>query len=329
MKKNVLVVGLGQCGNKISEIFGKNGYDSIGINTAEEDMIQLNNIKKIKIGTHGGSGKDRNLAMEQLKNDFGKIFEEVKNSSTNKDIIILCSSLGGGTGSGTVVATSKNISKLLGKTTIVIGVLPIELEGSNLKNNALQAIAELDKIKEDVNVMLIKNSSDYNSVNEGVFKKINAIFKKEGKAETSFDRSDLLNSFRGGYLDVVIGNSTDIKFESNIYDLNTSQNINFVSMTRKKLEGDNFLRDYIALNKNFFSYRTSEKDSYFAIFSNILTPANYINSLKAEIKKTYENFVNMEKEDVCFDLGIEYDSNRKKSVESVEFTNNNKFVFDF
>ena len=100
-------------------------------------------------------------------------------------------------------------------------------------------------------------------------------------------------------------------------------------MTRKKLEGDNFLRDYIALNKNFFSYRTSEKDSYFAIFSNILTPVNYINSLKAEIKKTYENFVNMEKEDVCFDLGIEYDSNRKKSVESLEFTNNNKFVFDF
>ncbi|MGL5022286.1 MAG: tubulin-like doman-containing protein [Cetobacterium sp.] len=329
MKKNVLVVGLGQCGNKISEIFGKNGYDSIGINTAEEDMIQLNNIKKIKIGTHGGSGKDRNLAMEQLKNDFGKIFAEVKNSSTDKDIIILCSSLGGGTGSGTVVATAKNISKLLGKTTIVIGVLPIELEGSNLKNNALQAIAELDKIKEDINVMLIRNSSDYNSVNEGVFKKINAIFKKEGKAETSFDRSDLLNSFRGGYLDILIGNSTDIKFESNIYDLNTSQNINFVSMTRKKLEGDNFLRDYIALNKNFFCYRTSEKDSYFAIFSNILTPVNYINSLKAEIKKTYENFVNMEKEDVCFDLGIEYDSNRKKTVESIEFSDNNKFVFDF
>ena len=329
MKKKVLVVGLGQCGNKISEIFGKNGYDSIGINTAEEDMLQLNNIKKIKIGTHGGSGKDRNLAMEQLKDDFGKIFEEVKNSSNEKDIIILCSSLGGGTGSGTIVATARNISKLLGKTTIVIGVLPFELEGANLKNNALQAIGELDKIKTDVNVMLVKNSNDYNNINENLFKRVNAIFKKDGKAETSFDRSDLLNSFRGGYLEIAIGNSTDVKFESNIYDLNTSQNINFVSMTRKKLEGDNFLRDYRALNKNFFSYRSSEKDSYFAIFSNIMTPASYINSLKTEIKKTYDDFINIEKEEVCFDLGIEYDSNKKRKSELPEENSTNKFIFDF
>lgn len=327
MKKNVLVVGLGQCGNKIANIFGKNGYDSIGINTAEEDMLQLNDIKKIKIGTHGGSGKDRNLAMEQLKGDFKNIFEEVKNSSNDKDVIVLCSSLGGGTGSGTIVATARNISKLLRKTTIVIGVLPFDLEGANLKNNALQAISELDSIKTDINIMLVKNTSDYNAINDNVFKRVNAIFKKEGKAETSFDRSDLLNSFRNGYMDIVIGNGMEIKFESDLHDLNTSQNINFVTMTRKKIEGDNFLREFKALNKNFFSYKTSEKDSYFAIFSNMLTPANYINSIKNEIKRTYEEFINIEKEEVSFDLGIDFGSNKKKDVEPV--LSEGKFEFEF
>lgn len=333
MKNKCLVVGLGQCGNKIAELFGKNGYVAIGVNTAQEDMKDLNNIEKLQIGSYGGSGKDRSLAIKQLKDDFNKIFSVVKEASVDKDFIILASSLGGGTGSGTVVATANNISKALQKTVIVAAVLPVDTEGANLKSNAMEAIGELNKIKDSVNIMLIKNSNDYSTVNHKVFKKIDCLFNVSGKTETSFDRMDLINSFANGYLDIAVGHGEEVELVSDIYDLSTASNINFVAMTKKRIKGDVILNDYNAFSKNFFDYKTTDKSSYFAIFSELAMPVGYMNKIKNDIKVAHERFIgSKEDEEFEFDLGIDLGFKKKKSVvetKKEETTTEHEFIFEF
>lgn len=330
MKNKVLVVGLGQCGNKIADIFGRNGYASIGINTAEEDMKSLANIKKIAIGNHGGSGKDRNLAIEQLKGEFSTIFETIKEHSSNKDFIIVCSSLGGGTGSGTIVATSSNVANFLKKKVIVAGVLPLEDEGINLKSNAIQAISELDKVKNSINVLLEKNG-DHDKINNKIFKKIDSVFNIKGKAITSFDRMDLINSFRNGYLEIVTGYNDTPEFDSELFELKTAKSINLVTSTRKKLKGDSFLSAYKALNRNFFEYKTSEKDNYFAIFSQLNAPIDYIHNTKNEIETLYKEVTSTEEEVIDFGTSL----NLNDSINVSKHTKNNveteemEFNFNF
>lgn len=329
MKNKILVVGIGQCGNKIAEQFGKNKYQAIGINTAEEDMKSLNNINKLKIGSYGGSGKDRSLAIEQLKEDFPKIFNEIREQSNDKDIIVLVSSLGGGTGSGSIVATALNVSKL-GKKVIVIGVLPIETEGVNLKNNTLDAIAELNKIKDKVNIMLVRNSSEYDFINKKVFNKINSVMSIDGQAETSFDRMDLLNSFMNGYLDIQCGNSQEVNFKNEFFDLSTAMSINLVTSTRKKIKGDDILNNYKAIFKNYFNYKSSEKDSYTAVFSKLSLPVDYINNTKEEIRTAYEQLEVAKDNDIDFSLGFDLNlpskSTTNKPSEKIE--EEMEFVFD-
>ena len=67
-KERVLVLGTGQAGGNIADIFAQNGYDTLVFNTANSDLDKLKNVKnKVIVGDTEGSGKNPNLSKENFQ----------------------------------------------------------------------------------------------------------------------------------------------------------------------------------------------------------------------------------------------------------------------
>lgn len=323
MIDKILVVGLGQCGNNQAEIFAKNGIKALGINTAQEDFKGLTHIEKFKIGEFGGSGKDRSLAIEQLKPSFGEIFSKINKESENKEFIILLSSLGGGTGSGTITATAKNIIKHTNKDVILVLTLPLLEEGARLQNNMLSCLKEIESMREDINIMLIENNRDYMKVNNKVYKKINGLFSRKGKEIISFDTMDLKNSLKGSYFDIQQGEG-EFLLQSEIYDIDSLKYINMITESRKNTMAHEFLKGIKAADKNLFEYRIKEKDTWTAILSDLKIKIDF-----TDVEKTVSDALDLLKTDTSNNINSFNFDTEKKETKIIEHKKDKEPVFDF
>lgn len=143
------VVGLGQAGSRICEIFYSLGYESCVFNTAIQDLehINLPNEKKIYLNfALGGCGKDLdngNLAIEQ---NAELILEKLnENFDDKQEMLFLAVSGGGGTGSGGAEAIL-GLMATLGKPIGIIYVLPMDSEDGLAKHNAVVTLSKLAKM---------------------------------------------------------------------------------------------------------------------------------------------------------------------------------------
>jgi len=150
------IVGVGQCGGNIAAQFYETGYRRILlVNTAKTDLDSIRlPIEKLPIGTNG-AGKDREIARMCAERSVTRIRTKMASVFQGQyDKIVICMSLGGGTGSGAgpkVVQIAKEMVRENGgdpeKDVIVIMVLPEpKVDGPRPCFNALQAYAELDKL---------------------------------------------------------------------------------------------------------------------------------------------------------------------------------------
>lgn len=177
MEKRALKIGClgsGQAGGKIVSQMYKLGYDCVAINTAQQDLqlLELPETNKLYLSAGlDGAAKDRNRGAEialQYKDNIKQIVEK---QLSDCQIFLLVSSLGGGSGAGSL-PTLVDILNELGKPTIAMLVLPLTSEDGLTQSNSFYALAEMSKFLQTgklANIIVVDNSkieSIYSNVSQ-------------------------------------------------------------------------------------------------------------------------------------------------------------------
>lgn len=139
------VVGVGQAGSNLSSSFAKLGYPAVCINTALQDLeaIELPNSCKLHLEYGlGGASRTRAIGHQAAETHKDAIRELIDTQLGGEQVLILCSSLGGGSGSGSLPVMIEVLAGL-GKPVIAMVVLPMASEDAQIKMNALETLAEL------------------------------------------------------------------------------------------------------------------------------------------------------------------------------------------
>lgn len=166
---NVGVVGMGNCGSQIAVLAHNEAQcDAFAINTCEDDLSTLGEgILKKCIGNARGTGKVRDTAKSFLKNDIMELMgdQDFVNFMRGKDVILVVSSMGGGSGSGMAPLMSNIIRESFHTKdgspviTILVGVLPRLNEGYSTQVNSLEYLHELFDVLEDPTYMIYDNNN--------------------------------------------------------------------------------------------------------------------------------------------------------------------------
>jgi cell division GTPase FtsZ len=145
------VLGTGQAGSRLAECFYKHGYSTIVMNTAPQDLEHINvpddNKLLFKYGL-GGAAKELEIGKEAAEMHRNHINLLVHDKLANVDVYIVCVSLGGGSGAGSV-STIIDVLSSIGHPIVVISVLPMENDDAQTKHNSLQTLSNLSKLVQE------------------------------------------------------------------------------------------------------------------------------------------------------------------------------------
>ena len=159
-KIKIKVIGIGGGGsNIIAELlkklkdFSSQRVEFVAANTDSQALKSLPKILKTfpfgqKLTRGLGTGRDIEIGEKAAKEDIEKIKSIF---SDGKDLYILVSSLGGGTGTGAAPVFAK-VADEMGLTTLGIMTLPFAFEGKKKMDASLKA---LGKIKENLNAFMV------------------------------------------------------------------------------------------------------------------------------------------------------------------------------
>lgn len=157
MKEQFGIIGLGQAGGNIANLFENKGYDTIYVNTSQEDLNTIKGVHKLHITGADGAAKDRKKVLQLAMESFGDIVRKIENIITQKYIVVIYSS-SGGTGSGLSTPMLKYLTQI-GKTCIPVVILPDNtIESAKACENAYNACAELMSIQGLGATFLLDNS---------------------------------------------------------------------------------------------------------------------------------------------------------------------------
>jgi len=139
------VVGSGQAGGRMAEVFHRFGYDACAINTAKQDLdtLSIPEARRLLIDyTISGSGKDIEIGQAAIVNNSEQVAEFVTPILGDCDVAVLTLSLGGGSGSGSAVPMVEMLSEL-GKPLLVLCALPGSFDDNQSKFNAMETLGRL------------------------------------------------------------------------------------------------------------------------------------------------------------------------------------------
>lgn len=145
------VVGSGAAGSKLASQFHELGYPSVVMNTAPQDLedIKIPEENKLLLDFGlGGAAKDTSLGADAADAYRDHINYLVHKKLADIQVFIFCTSLGGGSGAGSV-ETVIDILASIGKPVVVLAVLPKASEDAQLKYNAWQTLSKLTKMFND------------------------------------------------------------------------------------------------------------------------------------------------------------------------------------
>lgn len=157
------VVGSGQAGSRIAETFYSLGYPTVVFNTASQDLefIKIPDANKYLLEyTLGGAAKSLSIGSEAAQTHLDGINALVSDKLDDTHVLLLCLSLGGGSGAGSC-ETMVDVLTATGKPVIVITVLPMTTDDSATKNNALITLSKLAKMaqnKKIANLIVVDNA---------------------------------------------------------------------------------------------------------------------------------------------------------------------------
>ena len=139
------VIGVGQAGSRIAEVFHTKGYDVGVINTSAQDLEFIDvspNQKLLLEGSLGGTGKDLDLGREIFAESTSLLLPFVERVVDGNNMVYLAVSGGGGTGASSV----ETMVEMLFTTEMPVGViyvLPKATEDAQSKRNSIETLSRL------------------------------------------------------------------------------------------------------------------------------------------------------------------------------------------
>lgn len=146
------VIGTGQAGSNIASVFYSRGYNAIAVNTAPQDLksLDLPEINKILISNSSGiagASRERSLGYAAAKSNLEMLKTQIANKSRDCQAYIVASSLGGGSGSGSLPLIIDILNEIDSKPIIVFGCLAGQLNSDFLeKSNTVEALSDMMKL---------------------------------------------------------------------------------------------------------------------------------------------------------------------------------------
>ena len=141
------------------------GIDLIAIDTDIKSLEEINEVKKIQIGSKLLNGLSSEMKPELAKESNMENYDEIKAALADTDIVFILAGLGGGTGSGASPIVAK-IAKEIGALTIAIVTMPFKFEG---KQRFKLAEFGLENIKkESDSVVVIQNEKHLPFINKNL-----------------------------------------------------------------------------------------------------------------------------------------------------------------
>jgi len=139
------VIGVGQAGSRIAEVFHTKGYDVGVVNTSAQDLEFIDvapNQKLLLEGSLGGTGKDLDLGREIFAESTSLLLPFVERVVDGNNMVYLAVSGGGGTGASSV----ETMVEMLFSTEMPVGViyvLPKATEDAQSKRNSIETLSRL------------------------------------------------------------------------------------------------------------------------------------------------------------------------------------------
>lgn len=159
------IIGLGQGGSSVAIEFFKspNSYPTIVINTARQDLDLLDIPATQKIYLDAGvegAAKDQSVGREVADVYRDTILNAVKKQLGDCQAYIVCSSLGGGTGSGSLPVVVDLLNET-NKPILVLALLPMTSDDASIKSNSVNSIEKLSEMLQEnriANVICVDNA---------------------------------------------------------------------------------------------------------------------------------------------------------------------------
>lgn len=229
-------IGLGQAGNAIATQFWNDGYRRVLLfNTTDKDLMGSTVPKAWQCiaSSYDGAGKDRNAGRKALVESASELMEKISKRMYDVDFIFVCTSAGGGTGSGAahpLVQLLKSYMMQKFDITVeeavkrigVIAVLPKPQEGSTVLRNAGEFLSQFLSINGEnavsehplllvenaraierlgKNIQLSAVNDSINKVIVRVFDSFNTIASRHSDLST-FDPKDYASILGSGILSI-------------------------------------------------------------------------------------------------------------------------------
>lgn len=189
------VVGSGQAGSRLAETFFKSGYDAVVFNTATQDLehIEMPDANKFLLDYGlGGAAKDLEVGRAAAELHRDAIAELVETKLGDTQALMLCLSLGGGSGAGSV-ETMIDVLSATGKPLVVVTVLPMSAEDAQTKQNALETLSKLAKEAQNKrvhNIIVVDNAKI-----ESIFSDVSQMDFYQVSNKAIVDPLDAFNTF--------------------------------------------------------------------------------------------------------------------------------------
>jgi cell division GTPase FtsZ len=157
------VIGSGQSGSRLCEQFYALGYPSVVMNTAPQDLedIQVPEQNKLLLDFGlGGAAKDLSIGYDAADAYRASINQLIQTKLSDSQVFVFCTSLGGGSGAGSVEVVIDILANI-GKPVVVLTVLPKASEDAQLKHNAWQTLSKITKLFNEGkidNIIIVDNA---------------------------------------------------------------------------------------------------------------------------------------------------------------------------
>lgn len=235
LRRSYGFVGLGGCGSNIAKQFMDRGYPTVYINSSEGDLASIDAAPDLKYHLTGGAGtaQDRQRSRKLFKESLERVRTVVASVIGDVDVLFLCSSCGGGTGSGAVPVLAKYF-ETIGYHVCTIGVLPADSESYQIKANAYDYCCELEQLHTGASI-LVDNHGQRNimSVNERLAYDLDTLLTHDGYSQR-------------GYVD-----------QAEIHQLLTTPGMLRISVLSPNQQGLQMLRE--SLNNNIYAPLVGDK----------------------------------------------------------------------
>ncbi|MEM4994985.1 hypothetical protein WKH56_20685 [Priestia sp. SB1] len=208
---DVVVVGLGGGGSNVADEFSKRGFLGVAINYSSQDLGSLTYVHdKQKLLGSDGLGHDRQSAIELISEHTDVLTSFLHKHCERAEVIIVCFSTGGGSGSGLSTLVISILSNMYPeKAVVAIPIIPHNEESTTALINNQQVFEELSNIegiciapvdnqKAKSNCLSIGKTKIYNLTNQSIADHFYALYSytNESSKSGSFDKKDFINLFK-------------------------------------------------------------------------------------------------------------------------------------